>query len=823
MKKEKRRSLAARVICVILAVLFVFSVVGIALFTSYAADAVPKYSLEELSSSSFEGNIPFLCIRISFDVDGDGEDDWDPYNPTELYNESSPLYGEQWIHSPASYWTEMLFGEKGKTLLNFYKEMTDDSFWFSKGWESQGEIDDGVVDVVVNMAHPRTKLSSFTTDGGERRAAILAAEEYVDFKSYDKDGDGFVSYTELAILFVVAGYEYSYNTSRRPSSMAAFGTHAHYTSASGINVDGVTVLAAGYSGYVKAGEYQTSSQPIGVGVCAHEFGHFLGAADLYDSSNKWTQYVGSMSLMASGSHTHASSELSGSTPTYFDPMHSIMLGFEKEQTVIDGEYTLYSRESEKGDYNIVRVNTPNPDEYYLIENRYSTSKSLFDNTLVGSEGIVVWHIDESIVNGGKINVSNQGHDPGVVVLGPTSINASNCAFEFKETSTVKSTFIANNSKYKFPISGTWYTGFDDAAFKNFNLRVDVLSAAGSEMKIRVSGAVMSPPTVEMDKRRAVVSTESSLELFGRISNLNGGNVTSCGMIISKDKNPTEENGTVAYVKPADDGTFSVKFEGLEQGTKYYYKVFAEGKYGMGEKIYSTYTSFPKREDVEYDYFNVYLHLNYNNNSRRTTIYVYPDQPIRYQVKVDWAGYRFCGWYWDAEYNNRYDMDYTQSEKDNFSLYGKWVRDESAMRLNLVGASVIYNFYAEIGDTYPVPTVEARDGYEFMGWYTDEKLTQEFDFGSAVTDEQITLYAKWRSESGEETGEYTKDTTGTTATEPTVIPTSEPTGTCETPSSDNTANTEEPAGGCSSVIASAAAVTLLSVVICGACVFIKKES
>ena len=189
MKKETRRSLAARVVCVILAALFVFSVVGIALFTSHAADAVPKYSLEELSSSSFDGNIPLLCIRISFDVDGDGEDDWDPYNPTELYNESSPLYGEQWIHSPASYWTEMLFGEEGKTLLNFYKEMTDDSFWFSKGWESQGEKNDGVVDVVVNMAHPRTKLSSFTTDGGERRAAILAAEEYVDFKSYDKDGD----------------------------------------------------------------------------------------------------------------------------------------------------------------------------------------------------------------------------------------------------------------------------------------------------------------------------------------------------------------------------------------------------------------------------------------------------------------------------------------------------------------------------------------------------------------------------------------------------------------------------------------------------------
>ncbi len=40
-----------------------------------------------------------------------------------------------------------------------------------------------------------------------------------------------------------------------------------------------------------------------------------------------------------------------------------------------------------------------------------------------------------------------------------------------------------------------------------------------------------------------------------------------------------------------------------------------------------------------------------------------------------------------------------------------------------------------------PTAPTKDGYTFEGWYTDEELTEKYDFNKAVT-KGFTLYAKW---------------------------------------------------------------------------------
>ena len=40
-----------------------------------------------------------------------------------------------------------------------------------------------------------------------------------------------------------------------------------------------------------------------------------------------------------------------------------------------------------------------------------------------------------------------------------------------------------------------------------------------------------------------------------------------------------------------------------------------------------------------------------------------------------------------------------------------------------------------------PVEPTREGYKLTGWYTDEVLTNKYDFGNAVTDD-ITLYAGW---------------------------------------------------------------------------------
>lgn len=46
-----------------------------------------------------------------------------------------------------------------------------------------------------------------------------------------------------------------------------------------------------------------------------------------------------------------------------------------------------------------------------------------------------------------------------------------------------------------------------------------------------------------------------------------------------------------------------------------------------------------------------------------------------------------------------------------------------------------------GGLFYKPSNPRREGYKFVGWYTDEALTQEYDFKTAVTAD-ISLYAKW---------------------------------------------------------------------------------
>gem|GEM_PF-510366 len=819
MKRISKRNSVVRIVSAALAALFVFMMFGA--FGSVASAAeTDEYVFDSIDKDELLSPIPLICIRISFDPNGNGVDDYDPYDPSKLYSDkSAEYYGEQWIHSPLSHWQNMLFGVGKKSLYDFYYEMTEGQFYFYAGEETEGDVNDGIVDVSIKLAHPRSKLDSGTADGGERRAALIAANEYIDFAKYDKNKNGCVDYYELAIVFVLAGYEAAYNSSR-PSSAIAFGTHAHYTSGSGLILDNVSVTQSGSQGFVKCGEYMNIAYALSVGTVAHELGHFIGAYDFYDTGNgNWTGYVGAMSLMASGSHNNNVGEMRGASPSYMDPFHMIYTGLATSETVRDGEYTLYSRESTEGDFNIIRVNTSNPSEYYLIENRYSSSATMFDGSQASCQGVIIWHVDDDMVGRGKVNNANSGHDPGVVVMNRASISATGCAFVRTETATEdRYIFTAANPKYKFPVSKTWSTSLDGIA--EFGLKIEVLDAGAPEMRIVISGTIDCPPTVRFDSGNVTETGQDTLTFHGKIYDLCGGNVTSCGFILSKNSDPTAENGTVIYSKPNSDGTFSATFDGLDEGTKYYCKVFASGNQGTGEKTVATYTKFSSSGSIEHDYYTVYLYSNYNNLARKYAIHVYPGEKINYQIKFTWGGYVFCGWYVDASLTERYDMDYVQYTKEDFSLYGKWVEETQAMTLNVVGAKTKYNFAAEIGTTYGAPIPEERDGYTFEGWYIDETLTEPFDFETPVTEEQVTVYAKWASVGGpgdETTEETTEATTeATTTEETTIITTEEATASTEETTSETDVTTESGAsesGGCGSVMLTSLAVIITATLGC----------
>ena len=86
-----------------------------------------------------------------------------------------------------------------------------------------------------------------------------------------------------------------------------------------------------------------------------------------------------------------------------------------------------------------------------------------------------------------------------------------------------------------------------------------------------------------------------------------------------------------------------------------------------------------------------------------------------------------GWYSDWNYSCNAEV-----------VWGYKAQNTVTFETN--GGSAVESQVVDNGAQASVPT-SSKEGYTLVGWYTDEALTNEYDFATAVT-EDITLYAKW---------------------------------------------------------------------------------
>ena len=76
--------------------------------------------------------------------------------------------------------------------------------------------------------------------------------------------------------------------------------------------------------------------------------------------------------------------------------------------------------------------------------------------------------------------------------------------------------------------------------------------------------------------------------------------------------------------------------------------------------------------------------------------------------------------------------------------GKEITMRSKISFNTGCDTVTAPTYYWVGETAQKPADPTRSGYKFLGWYTDSKYTESYDFSAKITDD-ITLYAKWAKE------------------------------------------------------------------------------
>lgn len=207
-------------------------------------------------------------------------------------------------------------------------------------------------------------------------AALDAADSLVNYKDYDRDGDGTVDM--VFFLFAGGGSNFSGNDSR------LLWPHAS------------TVLSKSLDG-VRFGRYACSTELYGrpqskiidgIGTICHEFSHVLGIADLYDTdgtgSGGSSVTPGKWTLMAQGSYLNQSR-----TPCAYSAYERYAAGFSTpEKLNKKGTYTVSPITSSNKGY---RLDSNTDNEFFLLESRKQEG---WDAYLPG-EGMLIWRVDST--------------------------------------------------------------------------------------------------------------------------------------------------------------------------------------------------------------------------------------------------------------------------------------------------------------------------------------------------------------------------------------------------------------------------------------------
>lgn len=631
--------------------------------------------------------IPLIVILANFDADGDGEDDWDPENPTKLYSDGSkPYYGEQWAGSNVEDHYDVYFGDN-YSLSNYYEELSMGAFRFVPlefdVVPAGATLTKGVIEVTVPIPHP----SASGDAQGTITNVFEATDPYVDYSKYDINGNGKIDATELGVIILNPGQDASNGTTDMGGKQK-FQVHGTSQSLRAWCDDMTFTKVSNFGEFGKGGGIMQMGTP------AHELAHNLGAEDLYDTNRNghggatvsgWPRAY-NFSLECNGNHLAG-----GTRPAYLDPYHRIYLGWAEYEVVEDGVYTISSTMTDE--YKILRVNTPDPGEYYLIEIRL---KEGFESNLTGGSskgGIMVWHIDQDLCDRyfveGSASTSTAlngvRHDPAIVPL-------------FSEGYDEEGRYMSNTSPYDpfyyYDPDNLEKAIFDSGNFRsvtngtqslnsypkdwegpeNYNLHIEVLSAPGSEMTIKITSGRkdFAPKLVATYDAK----THTTLTLSGQLSAVNGADITGCAIAISTSPDFSTDYMALNATMAEDGNSFSVVFEGLTPETKYYYKAYFTSDRGYVEATGDTTTSAAPKEKT-----NCNVNLYSDLDARAYTVKANYGKAL--EIPSGWLrsitnkkkGMKIEGWYYDAEFTKPYDMTkIVEKGTEDFDLYAKWVNE-----------------------------------------------------------------------------------------------------------------------------------------------------
>lgn len=106
-----------------------------------------------------------------------------------------------------------------------------------------------------------------------------------------------------------------------------------------------------------------------------------------------------------------------------------------------------------------------------------------------------------------------------------------------------------------------------------------------------------------------------------------------------------------------------------------------------------------------------------------------------------SDYTFDGWYKDKKFEKKWDFDKDKVGGDT-TIYARFLSNKVTVKFDSRGGSNVSSVVVDRGGKLTNPGNPKKDNAEFLGWYKDEELNNEFIFDSDVVKDNMTLYAKW---------------------------------------------------------------------------------
>lgn len=235
---------------------------------------------------------------------------------------------------------------------------------------------------VITLPYPAAEFGAPGTAFNDSNAEVMirmacdSIKENFNLQECDTDGDGIVG--NISIIY--AGY-----SEAEGGGENAIWPHQMNLEGNPIAAGKMKIHSYTCTPELKGAQGDTISTP---GTFCHEFAHYLGLPDMYDTNGEneglSPALYGTLSLMDRGHFSN-----NGNTPPYFTSIEREILGIgEIEELLPDSTYAIQPLQDSKKLY---RISTATEGEYFLVEYRDGRGWDKY----LGGKGMVVYHIDKS--------------------------------------------------------------------------------------------------------------------------------------------------------------------------------------------------------------------------------------------------------------------------------------------------------------------------------------------------------------------------------------------------------------------------------------------